>query len=194
MDIVDITSKNFEQEVLRSDLPVAIDCWATWCGPCKTFSPVFEATAEQYEGAVKFVKLDVDAEPALAAGLGIRAMPTTLILYKAQIANAVEGALPAEHFQQWVYQTTAAIHQYSDQFDAEAEEAINAAVSNLTILDENGTLPTTAEDLLDPAAGEPPAKPSGFSASPFDIHNPGLSPQRDDKGPGKRTASGLYIP
>src|SRR5687768_15642392 len=64
-----LTRANFEQELLRSDLRVVVDCWADWCAPCKQFSPVFEATAKQYTGVLKFAKLDTEAEPALAQGL-----------------------------------------------------------------------------------------------------------------------------
>lgn len=191
--VVDLTIRNFEEEVLRSDIPVAVDCWADWCGPCKTFSPVFEATAKQYEGVVKFAKLDTDAEPRLAAGLGVQALPTVLLFYKGQLANAVEGALPAQHFQQWLYQTLAAIRQYAAQFDAEAEDAITAAAQNLTVLDENGTIPPSADDPATPP--DAPHARSGYSATSLDPRN--MSPQpprKEDDGPGKRTASGLYIP
>src|SRR5207237_3654284 len=109
-------------------------CWAAWCGPCKQFSPVFEATAKQYVGVVKFTKLDTDAEPILAQGLGVQALPTVLMFYKGQLTNAVEGALPAEHFQAWIYQTLAAIRQYEAQFAAEANEAVSAASRNLSSL------------------------------------------------------------
>ncbi len=59
--VIDLTLANFEREVLRSGVPVAVDCWADWCGPCKQFSPIFEGLAKQYVGVVKFAKLDTDA-------------------------------------------------------------------------------------------------------------------------------------
>ncbi|HEY0069064.1 MAG TPA: thioredoxin [Chloroflexia bacterium] len=190
--VMDITIRNFEEEVLRSDMPVAVDCWAAWCGPCKQYSPVFEAVAKQYQGIVKFVKLDTDAEPTLSRGLGVQALPTTLIFYKGQLANAVEGALPAEHLQQWLYQTLAVIRQYATQFDAEAEDAITAAVQNLNLLDADGNLPPSTDELTAP---DVPHAQSGFSAQDLDPRN--MSPRppgKDDNGPGRRTASGLYIP
>jgi thioredoxin len=190
--VMEITIRNFEEEVLRSDIPVAVDCWAAWCGPCKQYSPTFEAVARQYEGIVKFAKLDTEAEPTLSRGLGVQALPTTLLFYKGQLVNAVEGALPAEHLQQWLYQTLAVIRQYATQLDAEAEDAITAAVQNLNLLDGDGNLPPSADDL---AAPDVPHAQSGFSAQDLDPRNMSpRPPSRDDDGPGRRTASGLYIP
>src|SRR3954447_27069258 len=133
--VIALTRANFEREVLRSQVPVVVDCWADWCAPCKQFSPVFEATAKQYVGVVKFAKLDTEAEKALASGLGVRALPTVLMFYKGQLANAVEGALPADQFQVWIYQTLTAIRQYESQFEAEAAGAVDSAAQNMAALD-----------------------------------------------------------
>src|SRR5688572_13689821 len=133
--VIHLTRDNFEAEVLRSPLPVAVDCWADWCGPCKKFSPVFEAVARQYAGVAKFAKLDTEAERALAAGLGVQALPTVLLFYKGQIINAAEGALSAAQFQEWIYRTLAAVRQFAAQLDTEAEEAISTAADNLRKLD-----------------------------------------------------------
>jgi thioredoxin 2 len=188
-DVLDLTRANFEQEVLRSDIPVVVDCWADWCAPCKQFSPVFEATAKQYVGVVKFAKLDTDAEPGLARGLGINALPTVLMFFKGQLVNVAEGALPASQFQGWLYQTLAAVRQYQAQLEAEAGDAITAASQNLSSLD--------GEEYEEEVAGQASADTgqgvildSKSSAPPpvarADTTLPGA--------PGKRTASGLYIP
>lgn len=191
-DVITLTLQNFEQEVLRSDIPVAIDCWADWCGPCKQFSPIFEATAEQYAGIVKFAKLDSDGEPALSAGLGVQALPTTLMFYKGQLVNVAEGALPASAFQQWIYQTLAALKQYEAQLSAESEAAIEAAVQNLAMLNE--MMEQAEKEAANPASQlyVPPSANSGIILDP----NAPLNPPPTSKGPerGKTTASGLYIP
>lgn len=174
--VVELTRANFEQEVLRSALPVAVDCWATWCGPCKQFSPIFAATVGQYAGVLKFARLDTDAEPALARGLGVQALPTTLLFYKGQLVNAVEGALPAGQFQSWIYQTLTALRQYETQLQAEANSAISAASLNLAALD---------SDAASSQPSQGTASNTGSNGKPA-THNAKLR--------GKKTTSGLYIP
>ena len=78
---VKITSGNFEQEVLKSDIPVLVDFWATWCGPCMMLSPVIEEIAKEYEGKIKVGKVNVDEESALAVKYRAASIPT-LILFK----------------------------------------------------------------------------------------------------------------
>ncbi|HUP26920.1 MAG TPA: thioredoxin [Chloroflexia bacterium] len=177
-----LTRANFEREVLRSNVPVAVDCWAEWCGPCKQFSPVFEATAKQYAGVVKFVKLDTDAEPALAQGLGVQSLPTVLMFYKGQLVNVAEGALPAAQFQSWIYQTLAAVRQYEGQLQAESEEAIAAAIQNLSALG------------VEPQSDAAPPPSEDQARQPQPSPRPEQPPTRRPEPPGKRTSSGLYIP
>ncbi len=91
--IVHVSDASFEQDVLTSDLPVLVDFWAAWCGPCKMIAPILDDLAEQFEGKVKIAKMDVDANKETPAKFGIRGIPT-LIIFKNGAAHATKvGAL-----------------------------------------------------------------------------------------------------
>lgn len=95
-NVVEVTDKTFQTEVLDSKIPVVIDFNATWCGPCKTYSPVFNKVADQYAGRVKFVSIDVDKAPAVANLFGVNAIPATVFLSETNgvvSAGAASGAL-----------------------------------------------------------------------------------------------------
>ena len=99
---VTLTAANFDQFVQRSDLPVAVDFWATWCGPCKMFAPVFEQAAAEQKTRVRFAKLDTDAEPAIAQRYGIRSIPSLLLFKQGQEAARVAGALDGHSLRNWL--------------------------------------------------------------------------------------------
>ncbi len=93
---VAVTTDTFEEEVLNSEVPVLVDFWAEWCGPCRQVTPVMDQIAEEYEGAVKVAKIDVDAESALAGHFGITSIPTIAFFEPGEQPKAVVGALPKE--------------------------------------------------------------------------------------------------
>ena len=85
---------NFESEVLKSDKPVLIDFWATWCGPCRTIAPVVEEIASEYNGKLKVGKLDVDNNQQTAIKYGVRSIPTLLIFKNGVVKETIIGAVP----------------------------------------------------------------------------------------------------
>lgn len=85
---------NFDQEVIGSDLPVLVDFWAVWCGPCRMIAPIVEELSKEYEGKVKVGKLDVDNNPRVASTYGIRSIPTLLVFKDGQVVEQIVGAVP----------------------------------------------------------------------------------------------------
>ncbi len=87
-----ITESNFEEEVLQSPIPVLVDFWATWCGPCRMISPIIDQIAQEANGAFKVAKADVDACPKLATTYNVRSIPTLLFFKNGQVADTIVGA------------------------------------------------------------------------------------------------------
>lgn len=93
-DLVTITESNFEEEVIKSEVPVLIDFWAVWCGPCKMIAPIVEELSTEYAGKVKVAKCDVDSNQSIAIKYGIRSIPTLLIFRGGQVVDQIVGAVP----------------------------------------------------------------------------------------------------
>jgi len=89
-----INDNNFKDEVLDADLPVLVDFWAQWCGPCRMVGPIVEAIAKEYKGKLKVCKLNVDEAPETAATYGIMSIPTLAIFKKGKVVDKIVGALP----------------------------------------------------------------------------------------------------
>ncbi len=91
---IDVKDDSFETEVIGSDLPVLVDFWAPWCGPCRMVAPVVQEIAEQYDGKVKVVKMNTDENPKVASEYGIRSIPTLMVIKGGQKVDVVVGAVP----------------------------------------------------------------------------------------------------
>lgn len=89
---LNIQDKDFEETVVKSDLPVVVDFWAPWCGPCKVVGPVIDSLASELEGRVRFVKINVDDNVKTAGSFGVRGIPTLLFFRDGELAKTVVGA------------------------------------------------------------------------------------------------------
>lgn len=92
--LVHVNDKSFSSEVLNSDLPVLVDFWATWCGPCRSISPIVEELAKEFVGRVKVTKLNVDENPSTPSQYGVRGIPTLILFKDGKILDQIVGAVP----------------------------------------------------------------------------------------------------
>ncbi len=92
--LIHVNDTNFSSEVLNSDLPVLVDFWATWCGPCRSISPVVEELAKEYVGKVKITKLNVDENPSTPSQYGVRGIPTLILFKQGKVVDQIVGAVP----------------------------------------------------------------------------------------------------
>ena len=92
--VLDISDASFDNDVLKSDLPVLVDFWAEWCGPCKMLAPTVEKLANEYNGKLKVFKLNVDDNPNAASKFGIQAIPTLLLFKNGANADRIIGVVP----------------------------------------------------------------------------------------------------
>jgi thioredoxin 1 len=93
-DVVTLQDATFDQEVLKSDVPVLVDFWAVWCGPCKAIAPAVEELARQYKGKVKVAKMNVDEHQQVPQQYGIRSIPTLLVFKGGRVVDTIVGAVP----------------------------------------------------------------------------------------------------
>jgi thioredoxin 1 len=102
MATVAVTDATFDEEVRKSDVPVVVDFWAEWCGPCRQIGPSLEELAKQFEGKVKIVKVNVDENPDSPAVLGVRGIPALFLFKDGQVVSNKVGAAPKAALQSWI--------------------------------------------------------------------------------------------
>jgi len=95
-----LSDSTFEQEVLKADMPVLVDFWAEWCGPCKMIAPAINELAGEYAGKAKIAKLDVDSNQVIASQYGIRSIPSLLIFKNGRVVDQIVGALPKQRIKE----------------------------------------------------------------------------------------------
>ncbi len=107
INTITVNDENFDEEVLQSDIPVLVDFWAEWCGPCKVVGPTIEALASDYKGKVKVAKLDVDSSPEAAGRFGVCSIPTLIVFKDGEVQEAAVGVKPkgqlAELIDQYIH-------------------------------------------------------------------------------------------
>ena len=102
-----VTDATLDREVKQADVPVLVDFWAEWCGPCRQVAPILEELSKEFEGQLKVVKLDVDSNPKVAQTYNIRGIPSLLLFKAGQVAGQKVGALPKNQLKAWLTKSVA---------------------------------------------------------------------------------------
>lgn len=100
-----VTDDTFDEEVLKSEIPVVVDFWAEWCGPCRMIGPALEELATEFEGKVKIAKVNVDENPSLPAKYGVRGIPALFMFKDGEVVSNRTGAAPKASLKGWIEET-----------------------------------------------------------------------------------------
>ena len=104
-----VSDATFENDVKKAELPVLVDFWAEWCGPCRSVGPILEELSEEFDGKIKIVKLDVESNPGIAQAYNIRGIPALLLFKNGQVAGQQIGALPKHQLRAWLTEAVASV-------------------------------------------------------------------------------------
>ncbi|MAF98717.1 MAG: thioredoxin [Micavibrio sp.] len=102
MSSIEVNDGNFKEEVLSADIPVLVDFWAPWCGPCKQLSPLIDEIASEFSGKVKVVKINIDESPNIPAEFGVRGIPTLMVFKGGELEETRVGGMPKGQLTEWV--------------------------------------------------------------------------------------------
>ena len=102
MSHIKVTDQSFQADVLDAKMPVVVDFWAEWCGPCRMIAPALEELANEYDGKVTVVKINIDENPQTPTKYGVRGIPTLMIFQGGQVAATKVGALPKTKIKEWI--------------------------------------------------------------------------------------------
>ena len=101
-NVLEFTDDNFDSEVIKSDTPVLVDFWATWCAPCKAIAPTIDALAESFNGKVKIGKVNVDDNPNIPGQFGVRGIPTLILFKDGKVVDQLVGAIPKNQLEEFI--------------------------------------------------------------------------------------------
>ena len=100
--MIEITDKNFEEQVIQSKIPVLVDLWAPWCGPCKMLGPILASVQDELESKIKIVKLNIDENPITPSNFGIKSIPTLYIFHNAKVVASKIGVMQKQQMLDWI--------------------------------------------------------------------------------------------